>query len=328
MKTTLIIDGNYLLNKDVFILMSTQTLHQDLLNLLRIDVDKLSKLYNFDEIYFVSDSKGGYWRRDFFPEYKLGRKYNETIDWEWVYKEYDTFVQELKQNEKIHQLKFDRTEGDDIIAYLINKNNELGYSNMLINSDADLHQLLRFDLSKDYINVSYNYKFSDERVYLPTNYNVFLTEKKRKSSTSLFDMNSDDEFINYIRELTETKKVIEVSTEELLFVKLVHGDKGDNISSVYVKGNKTGGLTGIGKTGAETIYNLYKETYDEYIDFDKDEYIDKIVEVISFNKKIVDVEIIKEVKEKLIRNRRLIKLNEKYLPTDILDNLNKKIQIN
>jgi len=37
MKTALIIDGNYLLNKDVFVLYNLKTLHSDLLNLLKLE---------------------------------------------------------------------------------------------------------------------------------------------------------------------------------------------------------------------------------------------------------------------------------------------------
>ena len=43
-------------------MLTTRTLHKDL-NLLNIDIEKLSKLYPFDKIYFVSDSKIGYWRK-------------------------------------------------------------------------------------------------------------------------------------------------------------------------------------------------------------------------------------------------------------------------
>ena len=325
MKTSLIIDGNYLLNKDVFILYSMKTLHSDLLNLLRMDVEKIMKLYSFDKVYFVSDSKSGYWRRQIYSDYKKGRKYDDNIDWEWVYGEYNKLIEELSNNKKIEQLRIDLAEGDDIIAYIVNENNKLGYSNVLINSDADLYQLLRFDLSKDYINISYNYKFSDERVYLPINYNVFLTEKTSIGSNMLFDMSEDDEFIRFIEELISRTKVSEVSDEELLFTKMVSGDKGDTITSVYEKDTKTGKKMGIGKSGAVTIYNLYKETYTERIDFDDDKFIDKLSDVISFSKKVENEDEIKDIKVKLKRNRMLVKLTENYLPDYLLEDFNKKI---
>ena len=324
MKTTLIIDGNYLLNKDVFVLYNIKSLHSDLLNLLKLDLDKLLKLYNFDKVYFVSDSKKGYWRKHFYIDYKAKRETNDNIDWKWVYDEFNTFKEELNNNPKIEQINIDYAEGDDIIAYLINKNNKLGYSNLVIASDGDLHQLLKFDINEDYFNFMYNYKFSDERLYLPNNYNVYLYEKKRNANNLLFDMNQDDEYIEFIEGLIERTKVTTVSPEETLFLKCVHGDKGDNITSAYEKIGKTGKTMGIGLDGAKTIYRLYKETYNnEEIDFDSEVFIDKCAELISFSKKIEDENALDVIKKKLKRNRKLTKLTENYLPDYLLNEFNK-----
>lgn len=328
MKTALTIDGNYLLNKDVFILLNMKTLHSDLLNLLNIDMTKIMKLYSFDRVYFVSDSKVGYWRKQIYSEYKTSRKHDEKVDWGWVFEEYNTFIDMMSNNPKIEQIQIDYAEGDDIIAYIMNKNNEEGYSNVLIASDSDLHQLLRFDLSKNYINIAYNYKFSDERVFLPVNYKVFLSENKRKSTSSLFDMNNDDEFIEFIEDLIYRTKSFEVETEELLFVKLVSGDKKDTISSVFEKVSDKGKTSGIGKTGATSIYNLYKETYgNSSINFDSDVFINNCVQIISFSKKIEDEDTIKNIKAKLKRNRKLTKLTSNYLPEYLLEKFEANINI-
>ena len=63
-----------------------------------------------------------------------------------MYGEYNIFIDLMKNNPKIDQIRIDYAEGDDIIAYIVNENNKLGYSNVIIASDSDLHQLLRFDL--------------------------------------------------------------------------------------------------------------------------------------------------------------------------------------
>lgn len=321
MKTALIIDGNYLLNKDVFVLYNLKTLHTDLLNLLKLDLDKLIKLYNFDKIYFVSDSKKGYWRKQFYIDYKAKREHNENIDWGWVYDEFNKFKEEINPN-KIEQINIDYAEGDDIIAYLVNKNNKLGYSNLIIASDGDLHQLLKFNTSENYFNFMYNYKFSDERLYLPNNYNVYLYENKRKANNLLFDMNQDDEYIEFIEDLINKTKITEVSPEETLFIKFVHGDKGDNITSAYEKIGKTGKPMGIGKDGAKSIYMLYKETYNEDINFDSDDFINRCAEIITYSKKIEEDGAIDSIKSKLKRNRKLTYLTEKYIPEYLLNELN------
>lgn len=319
MKTALIIDGNYLLNKDVFVLYNIKTLHSDLLNLLRLDMEKLLKLYNFDKVYFVSDSKKGNWRKQFYIDYKGNREKDDKIDWEWVFNEFNIFIDEIGKNSKVEQINIDYAEGDDIIAYLINNNNKIGYSNLVIASDGDLHQLMKFDINENYFNFMYNYKFSDERLYLPKNYNVFLYDKKRNASNLLFDMNQDDEYFEFVEDLINRTKITEVSPEETLFIKCVHGDKGDNISSAYEKVGKTGKIMGIGKDGALSIYNLYKETYNnEEIDFDSDDFINKCAEMVTYGKKIDDVDALETIKKRLKRNRKLTKLTENYLPDYLL----------
>jgi len=327
MKTALIIDGNYLLHKDVFILQSMKTLHKDLQNLMRLDIEKLNKLYSWDDVYFVSDSKIGYWRKTEFNGYKGKRKPDEKIDWEWVYQEYENLRNFVRERSSVRQLQIDWAEGDDIIAYIVNRNNELGYSNFIIAADSDIQQLLRFNLSKEYINVIHNYKFSDERIYVPENYNVYFSEMKRSASSSLFDMTNDDEFLIFLEEIINRTKTIEISQEELLFTKLIGGDGKDSVPSVYLKETKTGKEMGIGKDGAKTIYKLYKETYPEPINFDSDDFVVKASETVSYVKKVTEDGSMDVIQGNIRRNRKLLILTEKYLPKQLLKVFDDKINI-
>lgn len=323
MKTTLIIDGNYLLFKDVFILLYMKSLYVDLEKLLRNDIKKLTKMYPFDKIYFVSDSKSDYWRKELYDGYKGTRKQDLNVDWNWVYEKYDELKEELSHNTKITYLEFNKCEGDDIISYLTNHGNANGYSTFIMASDSDLQQLLRFDIHKDYINMIYNFKYSDERLYLPENHNVFLNHKN-KGEQSLFDMSDDDEYLAFIDDLKNKTKVSEINTEKLVFCKLVSGDPKDNIKSIYTKGNR-----GIGKKGGETIYELYKEMDNSVIDFDSDEFINKMIDVIKYNKKIDadDKEVSNMITANLNLNRKLTILKDIYLPADILNEFKKAIKI-
>ena len=322
MKASLVIDGNYLLNKDVYILYEMRTLYSDLGNLLRKDLTNLSKKYSFDHIYFVSDSKMR-WRQEYYSDYKGNREPNEKIDWKFVYKEYAIFRNEIKNLSHVQSYQIDWAEGDDLIAHLVNENNKRGISNIIMGADADLHQLIRFDLGLEYINVMYNYKFSDERTYWPKNYNVFIKEmSKRIGLDSLWDMNDDNEFLEFLEDLEFKTKTKEVSPEETLFCKMVSGDKPDNIPSVYHKGKR-----GIGEKGSLSIYRLYKETNQEIIDFDSDIFINRLVELISYSKKITDQTVMDDIRQKLVRNRKLLKLDENYLPPEIKEEMVKKVKI-
>ena len=69
---SLIIDGNYLLYKDIFLLKQKRSIYLDLLDLLRKDINRLMKSYTFERIYFVADSTVS-WRKVEYKEYKSNR---------------------------------------------------------------------------------------------------------------------------------------------------------------------------------------------------------------------------------------------------------------
>lgn len=328
MKLNLVIDGNYLLNKDVFILFGERTLYSDLPILLRKDIDKLLKMYQFDDIYFVADSKKR-WRSKIYEQYKKNRTPNDKIDWDEVYQIYDDFKEYLKSKPNIHFYEIDWAEGDDLIAYIVNESNKKGTSNFIMASDNDIQQFLRFDLGLKYINIIYNYKISDQKTYLPKNYKVFVNEVLYKSRPSLFDMNNDIEFADFIDHLIGKTKITEIDNEELLFCKLITGDKKDNIPSVYVKKPKIESEKGrgIGKAGGLSIYKLYKETNNNFINFDDDTFIDKSTDIVSFSKKVTDTEQINLIRENLKLNRKLIVLTDKYVPSKLMDYIRKNVRI-
>lgn len=326
MKLNLVIDGNYLLNKDVYILLSEKTIYSDLPTLLRKDMDRMCKMYDFDNIYFVSDSKKR-WRSKIFDQYKKNRKPNENIDWNEVYDIYNEFKEFLKTKPNVHFHEVDYAEGDDLISYIVQESNKKGTSNVIIASDNDIHQLVEFDLGLKYINMVYNYKFSDEKTYLPKNYKVFMNEVIYKSKPTLFDMSNDIEISDFIDHLISKTKIYEIDNEEILFCKLITGDKKDNIPSIYLKNTKNDKVIGIGKAGGLSIYKLYKESNGEIIDFHSDNFINKSCDIVSFTKKITNSEIVDSIKFNLKLNRELIMLDEKFVPTDLMNIIKNTIKI-
>jgi hypothetical protein len=150
---------------------------------------------------------------------------------------------------------------------------------------------------------------------------------KRSALNTLFDMNQDDEYLSLLEDIINKTKTIEVSHEELMFTKLIGGDKKDSVPSVHLKESKGGKMMGIGKDGAKSIFKLYKETYDEPIDFDSDDFINKASDMVSFVKKVTDEDKIDIIKENIKRNRKLLILNEKYLPEKLLEKFDMKINV-
>lgn len=326
MKLNLVIDGNYLLNKDVFILYEERTLYSDLPLLLRKDMERISKMYNFDNIYFVSDSKKR-WRSNLYEEYKGNRKLNDKIDWNEVFEIYDEFKEYLKSKSNIHFYEVEGAEGDDLISYIVHESNKKGISNFIVASDNDIHQLVEFNLGLEYINIVYNYKISDEKTYLPKNFKVFIKEVVYNSKPSLFDMSDDIELSDFIDHLISKTKIFEIDNEEVLFCKLITGDKKDNVPSIYTKKSKDQKERGIGKAGGLSIYRLYKETNGETINFHDDNFIDKSVDIVSFTKKVRDVNQLDTIREKLKLNRKLLILNDKYVPLYLMNDIRRVVKI-
>ena len=326
MKLNLVIDGNYLLNKDVFILFGEKTLYSDLPLLLKKDMERMLKMYNFDNIYFVSDSKNG-WRSRIYQQYKKNRKLNDKIDWNEVFDIYNEFKEYLKSKSNIHFYEVEGAEGDDLISYIVHESNKKGISNFIVANDNDLHQLIEFNLGLKYINMIYNYKISDEKTYLPKNFKIFLKEVVYNSKPNLFDMSDDIELSDFIDHLISKTKIYEIDNEEMLFCKLIIGDKKDNVPSIYTKKSKDLKERGIGKAGGLSIYKLYKETNNEIINFHDDNFIDKAVDIVSFTKKIRDNDQLNTIKDKLILNRKLLILNDKYIPSDLMNNIKKIVKI-
>jgi hypothetical protein len=321
MKLSLIIDGNYLLQKSVFILYKLRSLYTDLPIILEKDFNTITNLYYFSNIYFISDSRRN-WRKSFYDNYKGSRKKNENIDWDTVYEIFNKFKYSLKGKKNCHVYQIDNLEGDDLIAYIINKTNRHGYSNLIIGNDSDLFQMINFDQVGKYINFMYNFKFNDERIFIPKSYEIFL--ESLDDSENLDDLfggnqNTDAEFLEFFNGLLKSKKVSEIDSEQELFIKIV-GHNKDNIKSIYMKGTR-----GIGKVGAENLYNLYKETYPDNIDFNSSIFKERLIDIIKLYKRIKTDELDKDMMDRINLNLKLVKLDKRSTPTNLYEKMEESI---
>ena len=308
----LIIDGNYQLYRSVFILHKLKTLYIDLETLLLNDYNNISNAYPFNLIYFISDSKRN-WRKNIYPEYKGKRKKDMDIDWEFVFEIFDKFKESIKHRHNCLQYQIDPFEGDDIIAHIVNETNKEGTSNLIISNDGDIHQLLKFNVSENYINLMYNHKFQNEVLFVPKNYSIFLKHIEDNTVGDVFDMDDDIDFINYFDKITSRAKITQVDNEESYFRKLVAGDSGDNVLSVV---KFTAETKGIGDTGSGTVYKMFKERYTNEIDFDSDEFISNLSDILYIYKKNNrDIDFKEKVTENIKFSRTLTRLDGKYLPS-------------
>lgn len=319
-KLNLIVDGNYLLMRVVHILHKNQILVSELYNVIERDYLNLVKLYSFDKIYFVSDSLKN-WRKDVYKEYKGTRKKDIKIDWDFVFSEYDKLKNFLKTKKNCKLLQIESLEGDDIISYLTKITNSRGDSNFIMSNDSDLLQLIEYNLNKRYINIMYNYRMTDDRVFVPEHYDIFINNIKNNYKDDIFEDSNDIDFLNFFNDFVKKRKINQINSEQELFMKIM-GHNKDNIKSIYMKGDR-----GIGKSGIDKIYKNYKITHPEPIDFNSEIFIDRLLNHIKLYKRIKDKNLDTFMINRLKMNLTLVKLDEKSMPKNLYENMKNFIKI-
>ena len=118
-----------------------------ILNSLRMYRSRFSSEYG--ELVLCYDSKH-FWRRDYFPEYKFGRRKSReksTHDWDAIFLCLNEIKDELKNNLPYKFLEVYGAEADDIIGTLCATISE---EIMIISGDKDFIQLQRFPNVKQF----------------------------------------------------------------------------------------------------------------------------------------------------------------------------------
>jgi len=118
-----------------------------ILNSLRMYRTRFSSEYG--ELVLCYDSKH-YWRRDYFPEYKSGRRKTREKDdknWDEIFSCLNEIKDELKENLPYKFLEVYGAEADDIIGILCSTISE---EIMIISGDKDFIQLQKFPNVKQF----------------------------------------------------------------------------------------------------------------------------------------------------------------------------------
>jgi 5'-3' exonuclease len=326
----LIFDGNYILHKNVGSLHKMNRLYGDLWTCLDNNISKYVSMSKWDNIFIVSDSRKKSWRKDQLDAYKGKRKPLDGVDMAWVYEQYALWKAE--KSEKYNVIERDRVEGDDWIASIILKSNKMGQSNVVISSDGDMPQLLGYKLNgdKSWINIQINDHSGKENVYVPIGWELWAKEFENNRSNDIFNLDNSGEWLNFFNRVTKQWQYTEINPMERLFVKLVEGDKSDNINSIYESLTKTGKIQGIGKAGAKKIWDFYKDNYKDYFSTKDNALPDEMINCIERVKGIIMSDERKDVvRTNLKRNIKLIELHYRHFPDwiveQIIDELNEKV---
>jgi hypothetical protein len=119
------------------------------LNILRSHVKQFRSEYG--EVVLCCDNKK-YWRKEFFPFYKAGRKKTREksdLDWHLIFDILGNLKRELKENFPYKVIDVDGAEADDIIGTLtpLYSSNE---KVLILSSDGDFLQLQQYKNVKQY----------------------------------------------------------------------------------------------------------------------------------------------------------------------------------
>tara|TARA_B100000768_G_scaffold130332_1_gene120929 strand:- start:6205 stop:7056 length:852 start_codon:yes stop_codon:yes gene_type:complete len=123
-----------------------------ILNSIRMYRSKYKK--QFGEIVIVADGDGN-WRKDIFPQYKLGRKKSRDespIDWVEAYRIINMVFDEISENFPYKTMRVCGCEADDVIAKIALETQEFGKHEevMIVSSDKDFVQLQKYSNIKQY----------------------------------------------------------------------------------------------------------------------------------------------------------------------------------
>lgn len=247
-KTTLIIDGNWLLMsrlgaaiKDFSLDYSEAELDQASDNLVDFLARSVNKIINYfddtiDNIMMVQD--GGSWRKRvpkpalYHEEYKGNRIQDQTVSWSHIWKALTSFCTSFNSN-NITCVSEHGVEGDDWCWYWSRLLNRAGTNTIIWSSDQDLQQLVQKDAETGNWTVWYNdraglvvnscYQESDDFVDAMMNF-----ENRDQDLTALIDL-----------VVRLGSKLSYINPYDIVMKKVIAGDAGDNIKPlvrVVVKG--------------------------------------------------------------------------------------------
>lgn len=315
-KCTLIVDGNWLLQSRMFVMIDQfkmsldETLRQsaavELQSRLSFSITNiLNHFKSIDNIIVVAD--GGSWRKKLpIPEvlhgsrYKGNRTTDEDIDWETIYGALNDFMDRCNEN-GITTSRFFDVEGDDWCWYWSRRLNSEGTHCIIWTVDNDLKQLVQVD------NNAFTAWYSDRT-------GLFLPQELKEPELDDIEFFMTPQVSSPILEdlKTSSLQVSYIDPNSVILDKIICGDNSDNIKSIvrYVKNGKNRRIGE--KEWEKAADELNIHTIQEMIEH-RDDIID------FFAKKYGNLEdnSREDLQTMFEYNKKLVWLNENIIPENI-----------
>lgn len=344
-KHTLVFDGNHFFFKCIYSIDSNRKANGKILDseqdkvtyITKLSIDFAAEIRKFQKIInrvvFTVDSSS--WRKDFYPEsdYKGNRKSDDNINW-------DSFATSVKEftailaSKGVIIHKSPGAEGDDIVYVWSTYLNLIGENCIIVSGDRDLMQLVGYNESTD----SYTLFYTNVQKKLGV-FNGFMENISKKIMTTtkedvfdIFNLGSSIKNTSNVNETFNTLindndlDVVEIDSDKFLFLKVLMGDKGDNVLSAYRY--RTNDKTyGISEKKAEKVYDAYTAKHGVFhasLFFNKSIREDICKLVISELK--ADKMTFTEIVNNIERNVMLVLLHNESVPKEIRNKIYEDIE--
>jgi hypothetical protein len=208
----------------------------------------------------------------------------------------------------------ERAEGDDLMYLWADQLYKNGEDSIIITGDKDLTQCVKFN-DKNFI-IVYNPNSKTRKIVAPKGFSQWLkTEDYDLFDASTFMNRSKD----LIAEAIAMIPVEEIDPDYVIFEKVITGDAGDTVPSIWTWENK-GRTYRVTPTKAARIYEvmqLVKPITDVY------DLPNRATEVANgINSACKQIAPAEAVRSRLERNLKLVFLDTRVIPVDIVGSFN------
>lgn len=198
------------------------------------------------------------WRKDLKierAEYKSSRIKDEKVDWGSFFDLMDELGKFLESNGYIYSTA-NGAEGDDLLWFWNEKLRGMGHNVVIFSGDKDSHQLVD---CKDTWTICWNANSKNNKVYCAENWKTDYLDKERESTIFDLDFIGDLEKEKMIN-LSKSATLEVIEPFKLIFEKILTGDKGDDVPSVFSYEKTPGKIYKLTKAKAESIYENFKKS--------------------------------------------------------------------
>lgn len=336
------IDGNYFFHKtfgifagyggvDPSVVLETPEDQASFIRKVSTDMcSSLRKLPYGGKIVFTIDSRS--WRKDVEIKdggYKSNRKKDENVDWSIFYDLMNSYGSHLEKMGFVLS-KVDGAEGDDLLWKWSEYFNSIGEDCIVVTGDGDLNQLSSMNDRGNWT-IVWNPNSKKNVLTIPPGWKDKVLNQTEPKEISIFDMSSSILPVNdKLESLYREADIVEIEVRDFVMEKMLTGDKGDAVPSVWTGFNSSGKETRITPLKARKIMDAISESKWGNLDFidllNDGDFLEWVGGLCIRSVNGMDTtENRKEAGGNLVRNFRLMWLNESVLPSDVLMGMEKSI---